>query len=160
MRLAPLFPQPGPAIQHPLLTSAREIFNTELGYVALLFGLFVIPNRQVIGDTLVNHSMYGATRVVVKIGIACKEKIEAARAVLVPVISQLNGVLKDPAPDVVARTMGDSSVNLEVRVWIDDPAIERPLGAQVVEVCKVALDAAGIEIPPLPAFAALPRERG
>lgn len=44
----------------------------------------VIPNKQVIGDTLVNHSMYGATRVVVEIGIAYKEKIaESARTLLV-----------------------------------------------------------------------------
>jgi small-conductance mechanosensitive channel len=107
----------------------------------------VIPNRKIIGDTLVNHSMYGATRVVVKIGIAYKEKVAAARAVLVPVISTVNGVLADPPPDVIARTLGDSSVNLEVRVWIDDPALERPVGARVVEVCKVALDEAGIEIP-------------
>ncbi len=107
----------------------------------------VIPNRQIIGDTLINHSMYGATRVVVTIGIAYKEKIEAARAALVPVISQVEGVLQDPPPDVVARALADSSVNLEVRVWIDDPAIERPVGARIVEVSKVALDAAGIEIP-------------
>lgn len=33
----------GHRIQHPILVSARELFNTELGYVALLFGLFVIP---------------------------------------------------------------------------------------------------------------------
>jgi small-conductance mechanosensitive channel len=38
-------------------------------------------------------------------------------------------------------------VNLEVRVWSEDPALERPVGARVVEVCKVALDEAGIEIP-------------
>lgn len=107
----------------------------------------VVPNRKIIGDTLVNHSMYGSTRVVVCVGIAYKEKIDAARAVLLPVISAVEGVLRDPAPDVVARSLGDSSVNLELRVWIDDPAIERPVGARVVEVSKAALDAAGIEIP-------------
>lgn len=107
----------------------------------------VIPNKQIIGDTLVNHSMYGETRVVVKIGIAYKERIAEARAVLLEAIKGVEGAMADPPPDVVARSLGDSSVNLEVRVWIADPAIERPVGARLVEACKVALDRAGIEIP-------------
>jgi len=107
----------------------------------------VIPNKQIIGDTLVNHSMYGETRVVVKIGIAYKERIAEARAVILEAIKGVTGAMTDPAPDVVARSLGDSSVNLEVRVWVDDPALERPVGARLVEACKVALDKAGIEIP-------------
>lgn len=107
----------------------------------------VIPNKQIIGDTLVNHSMYGETRVVVKIGIAYKERIAEARAVILEAIKDVTGAMTDPAPDVVARSLGDSSVNLEVRVWVDDPALERPVGARLVEACKVALDKAGIEIP-------------
>ncbi|MEO8453024.1 MAG: mechanosensitive ion channel family protein [Gemmatimonadota bacterium] len=107
----------------------------------------VIPNRQIIGDTLINHSMYGETRVVVPIGIAYKEKIAAARAALLPAVRGIDGVMELPAPDVVARSLGDSSVNLEVRVWISDAARERPIAAQVVEVGKLALDLAGIEIP-------------
>src|SRR5690606_24572474 len=41
----------------------------------------VIPNKQVIGELLVNHSMYGETRVTVPIGIAYKESIADARRV-------------------------------------------------------------------------------
>ncbi len=107
----------------------------------------VIPNKQVIGDTLVNHSMYGATRVVVEIGIAYKEKIAEARTVLLAVLPGVEGVIAHPAPDVVARSLGDSSVNLEIRVWIDDAEQEKPVEARVVEVAKVALDNAGISIP-------------
>lgn len=107
----------------------------------------VIPNKQVIGVTLVNRSMYGETRVVVPIGIAYKERIAEARAVILEAIGDVRGVMREPRPDVVARSLGDSSVNLEVRVWVDDPADERPVAALLVEACKVALDQAGIEIP-------------
>ncbi len=80
----------------------------------------VIPNKQVIGDLLVNHSMYGETRVIVPIGIAYKEKIAEARKVILAAVTGLEGVLDDPAPSVVASALGDSSVNLNVRVWIGD----------------------------------------
>lgn len=107
----------------------------------------VIPNKQVIGDLLVNHSMYGELRVNVAIGIAYKERIDEARAVLLPAIEQVPGVLAAPAPDVVALELGSSSMNLHARVWIADAAQERPVSYAVLEACKVALDQAGIEIP-------------
>jgi small conductance mechanosensitive channel len=107
----------------------------------------VIPNKQIIGDMLVNHSLYGEVRVNVPIGIAYKERIAEAREVLLPAASAVAGVLSDPAPDVVARGLGDSSVNLEVRVWTDDPSQERRLFFEVLEASKVALDQADIQIP-------------
>ena len=107
----------------------------------------VIPNRQIIGDLLINHSLYGEMRVNVPVGIAYKERVAEARAVLVPAISALPHVLERPAPDVIVESLGDSSVNLLARVWIADAAQERPTRFAVVEACKAALDRAGIEIP-------------
>ncbi len=107
----------------------------------------VIPNRQIMGDLLVNHSMYGRTRVNVPVGIAYKESIRAAREVLIPAALAVEGVLTDPRPTVVATELGDSSVNLQVRVWVDDAADERPIFHRVLEAIKVALDQAEIEIP-------------
>jgi small conductance mechanosensitive channel len=107
----------------------------------------VIPNKNLIGELLVNHSMYGELRVNVPIGIAYKEKIAEARRVLLPILARIDGVLSRPAPDVVALELGNSSVNLHARVWIADASIERPISFAVLEACKVALDDAGIEIP-------------
>ncbi len=107
----------------------------------------VIPNKQIIGDMLVNHSLYGEVRVNVPLGIAYKEKIGDARRVLLPVAAGITGVLSTPPPEVVATALGDSSVNLEVRIWIDNPALERRVFFQLLEASKVALDDAGIQIP-------------
>jgi small conductance mechanosensitive channel len=107
----------------------------------------VIPNKQVIGELLVNHSMYGETRVNVPIGIAYKESISEARAVMLEAVAGIEGVLREPAPSVVAAGLGDSSVDLTVRVWIAQAVDEVPVRFRVVEACKVALDKAGIEIP-------------
>jgi small conductance mechanosensitive channel len=107
----------------------------------------VIPNKQIIGDTLVNHSLYGEVRVNVPVGIAYKERIADARRVLLPVAQAIPGVLAVPPTEVVATALGESSVHLEVRVWTDDPALERRLFFQVLEASKAALDEAGIQIP-------------
>jgi small-conductance mechanosensitive channel len=91
--------------------------------------------------------MYGKTRINVPVGIAYKEQIAEAREVLLKAVRKVEGVLEDPTPTVVAIGLGDSSVNLEVRVWISDASQERPIFFRVMETVKVSLDAAEIEIP-------------
>lgn len=107
----------------------------------------VIPNKRVIDEVLVNHSKHGDTRIEVPVGIAYKEKIPEAREVILKRIGEIEDVLKDPAPDVVVSQMGASSVDMLVRVWIGDAKDEKPVFFNVMEQSKLALDAAGIEIP-------------
>jgi small-conductance mechanosensitive channel len=107
----------------------------------------VIPNKEIIDGVLVNHSMYGETRVDVPVGIAYKEDIDEARDALLAAVETIDGVLEDPAPRVVVKGLGASSIDLEVRVWICDAEVERPVYCRTVEACKKALDDAGIEIP-------------
>jgi len=107
----------------------------------------VIPNKKIIDEVLVNHSKHGETRIDVPVGIAYKEDIPEARRVLLEAVSSLEGVTDDPPPDVVAVELANSSVNLQVRVWIRDAGLEQPVYYRVMEASKLALDAAGIQIP-------------
>ncbi len=107
----------------------------------------VIPNKQVIGELLINHSMYGESRVNVSVGIAYKESIDDARRVLLAAIQRLEDILPMPAPTVVVDELGDSSVNLSIRVWVGEAVNETKVRFSVTEASKKALDAAGIEIP-------------
>ncbi len=107
----------------------------------------VIPNKQVIGELLINHSMFGETRINVPIGIAYKESIDAAREAILDAMRGVDGVLSEPEPSVVVAELGDSSVNLMVRIWVAEAINEIPVRLRVVEASKKALDAAGIEIP-------------
>lgn len=107
----------------------------------------VIPNAQIIEDVLVNHSQHGETRIQVPLGIAYGADIREARDVLLEAAGETEGVLSHPAPDVVLKELGDSSVNLSVRVWTERAADERAVLFRCLENCKIALDEAGIEIP-------------
>jgi small conductance mechanosensitive channel len=107
----------------------------------------VIPNKTIIDTVLVNHSKHGETRIDVPIGIAYKENIAAAREAVLAAARTVEGILLTPAPDLVVTELGASSVNMNVRVWIDEAAREQPVYHRVMEASKVALDAAGIESP-------------
>ena len=107
----------------------------------------VIPNKKIIDEVLVNHSKHGETRIDVPVGIAYKENIPEAREVLLRAVKSLEGVANHPAPEVIVASLGGSSVDLEVRVWINRASDEPPVFCRVVEASKLALDEAGIEIP-------------
>lgn len=107
----------------------------------------VIPNKMIIDEVLVNHTRRGHTRVDVSVGIAYKESIVQARQVLLAAVTGLPHVLTEPGPDVVAVNLGDSSVDLQVRVWIEEASSTAGVTAAVVEASKIALDDSGIEIP-------------
>jgi len=107
----------------------------------------VIPNKSIIDAVLENLSQHGELRVDVGVGIAYKEDIRAARRVLLEAVSKIDTVKSDPAPDVVVEELGDSSVNLNVRVWIDGAQDRQSTYFKTIEAAKLALDEAGIEIP-------------
>lgn len=107
----------------------------------------IIPNREVIEDVIINHSRTSQLRVDIPVGIGYGENIEAARQVLIEAGSTSD--YADPNRDVgvVVTGLGASSVDLELRVWLKDPAREKPATFELTEKAKVALDDAGIEIP-------------
>jgi small conductance mechanosensitive channel len=107
----------------------------------------VIPNKNIIDTVLENYSKHGETRVDVPIGIAYKEDIREARKVLLAAVAEIEHVRKEPAPDVIVHDLGDSSVNLRVRVWVDRGGLLQPTTFAVTELAKIRLDEAGIEIP-------------
>jgi small conductance mechanosensitive channel len=107
----------------------------------------VIPNKSIIDAVLENLSKHGEFRVDVPVGIAYKEDVRRAREVLLAAARGVEGVRQEPGAKVVVVELGDSSVNLEVRVWIDEGRRQAPVHCAVLEAAKLALDDAGIQIP-------------
>jgi small conductance mechanosensitive channel len=109
--------------------------------------MIVIPNTQILSNKFSNHSTHPINRVNIPIGIAYKSSIDDARRTLLALTRDDSRIVKDPAPEVIVKDLGESSVNLVLRFWISDESIERRIGYDYTEKAKKALDAANIEIP-------------
>ncbi len=107
----------------------------------------VIPNQKIINEVLVDHSTNGDTRIVIKVLIGYNESIDRARAVLFGAVSEIEGVLRKPEPDIVVNKLDDSGVELFVRVWIKNARREQEIFFKTGEVVKNALQEANIQIP-------------
>ncbi|MCF8024573.1 MAG: mechanosensitive ion channel [Desulfobacteraceae bacterium] len=107
----------------------------------------VVPNKQLAQERVVNYTLTPKIRVRVPVGIAYKEDIEAARNVMLETVKGDSRIMESPSPIVFVTSLGDSSVNLEMRFWIEDSVMKFVLMWEYIERVKVALDKAGIEIP-------------
>lgn len=107
----------------------------------------ILPNKEIINQEIINHTLNPMMRLAVPLGIAYHEDSRHARRVLLEAIRGHELLLEKPAPEVVVVALADSSVNLELRVWLRDPYTERRATVEMVELAKIALDEAGIEIP-------------
>ena len=107
----------------------------------------ILPNKDVINEKIINHTLNPQLRLPVPLSIAYKEDTREARKVLLAAVAGHPMVLDDPPPRLVVTSLGESSVDLELRVWLKDPFSERDALMEMLELSKIALDEAGIEIP-------------
>ncbi|MDX2444452.1 MAG: mechanosensitive ion channel, partial [Bacteroidales bacterium] len=78
-----------------------------------------IPNGGLSNSSLTNFSQEPTRRVDWTFGVAYGDDVEKARKVLLGLIKADNRILKDPEPFIGLGELGDSSVNLTVRVWVN-----------------------------------------
>jgi small conductance mechanosensitive channel len=123
---------------------AIEIFVTKV--LTLQNRLVIIPNGQIASSSLINYSAMETSRVDFSIGISYSSNIKTAKDVITKIFTEDERVLKDPAPMVVVGSLGDSSVNLTVRVWAK-ASDHWPVYFDFNERFKIQLEEAGVSIP-------------
>lgn len=110
--------------------------------------IFVIPNNVIMQRDIVNYTASGDNiRLRIPIGIAYDADQAKAKEIIREVAQQTPGVMSEPAPVVILRNFGESSIDLELRVWIDQARRRRAIGDEITERVKAEFDAAGVEIP-------------
>lgn len=106
----------------------------------------IIPNSAVIGGTIVNVNTLGIRRVDLVISISYNDNIEQARDIILGIIDADPRILKDPEARVALGELADSSVNFNVRPWVNADDYWA-VHADLLESIKLSLDQAGISIP-------------
>jgi small-conductance mechanosensitive channel len=78
----------------------------------------IVPNSDFISSTVINWSHTDRNvRFNIPVGVSYKSDPESVKNILMEVAENNEGVLKNPAPDVLLNDYGDSSINFTLRVW-------------------------------------------
>lgn len=83
---------------------------------------YIVPNEMLVSNIVQNQTYSDSkVRVATAVGVAYGSDLDRVREVLVEVARAHPRVLADPSPGVALLRFGDSSLDLELGFWIDDP---------------------------------------
>ena len=83
---------------------------------------YLIPNEQLVAQQVVNWSYSNnEVRLKLPVGIAYGADVRRAITLCQEAADETPRVLKEPKPVCLVKGFGDSAVNLELRLWINDP---------------------------------------
>lgn len=106
----------------------------------------MIPNGSIWGSSISNYNYHDTRRLQVVFGISYDDDIDKAMKVISDIIAADDRCLADPEPLVAVTELGDSSVNIMIRVWCASGDYWA-LNWSLLKAVKEDFDAKGVNIP-------------
>ena len=107
-----------------------------------------IPNSQLANARIKNYTKPDETiRVGVNFAVAYGSDVSEVKRVVLDAISQLDDILQEPGPQVLFLNMGDFSLDMCARVWVDNYNDQFARKLEMTELIYNTLNESGIEIP-------------
>ena len=79
----------------------------------------VVPNGQVMSSIITNYSANDTRRVDMVVGVSYDDDIDKVRSTIKDIIDADDRILKDPECLIAVAELADSSVNFNVRPWVN-----------------------------------------
>ncbi|MDH3642983.1 MAG: mechanosensitive ion channel [Gammaproteobacteria bacterium] len=121
-----------------------QIFNTVIKTADNK--VIIVPNGSISNGIITNFSAEATRRVDFVFGIDYGDDIGKAKSVLERLVTEDSRTLADPAHVIVVSELGDSSVNITVRVWVN-AADYWGLYFDLTEKVKLTFDQENISFP-------------
>ncbi len=108
----------------------------------------LIPNSTVFTSAVQVRTAFDCRRTDLAVGVDYNTPLPKAKQILQQLISDVNGVLQQPAPEIDLLGFGDSSIDFVVRYWtLPQQKDVRRIQTQAIVAIKKAFDEADINIP-------------
>lgn len=121
-----------------------DIFNTKLKTPQNQ--LVVVPNGELSNSSITNYSAFTDRRTWIDVQVPYSADLKKVKEVLLQVAKSNEFAYQDPAPQIVVTGLGESAVNLSVRVTTSN-ADFWAMNEQLIIDCKYALEEAGVSAP-------------
>ncbi len=110
--------------------------------------LITIPNSIMANSKIINESAPEPRfRLRLPVGVAYGSDLEKVERVLLEVVKKVPHVVSEPEPRIRYRRFGDSSIDLELLCWVDDPRFKGPVTHELIKVIHRRFEEEGITIP-------------
>jgi small conductance mechanosensitive channel len=110
-------------------------------------GVYIMaPNSQIWNTTITNFSRNSTRRIDIVVGVAYDDDLDVAQKALQSLMDGQALVLKNPASETMIKSLGDSSVNINMRCWVNTADHWDAFWA-LNKGAKAAVESAGCSIP-------------
>lgn len=106
----------------------------------------IVPNGKIFDDVITNYAGYPTRRVDFVFGVSYDDDLDKAMALIKSEVEEETRVKSDPEPVIAVDSLGDSSVNIICRVWVER-ADYFPVKWALTKAVKERFDAEGVSIP-------------
>lgn len=106
----------------------------------------IIPNGQIYSGAITNFSARDTRRIDMVFGIGYDDDMLKAKQIMEEILAGHELVLEEPAPAVAVTELADSSVNFNVRPWVNSEDYWG-VRSDLIEKIKLSFDENGISIP-------------
>lgn len=106
----------------------------------------VLPNSLITTAPIINFTANPKRRIDLQVGVGYDDDLKLARETLLAVATAHPKALKDPAPEVLVTALAESSVNLELRVWVKTAELVR-VRSELTEAVRNEVIGRGLNIP-------------
>lgn len=106
----------------------------------------IVPNGALSNGSITNFSTQATRRVEAIFGIGYDDDLKAAKEIIKRLMEADDRILTEPEPLVVISSLGDNSVNITSRGWVNSSDFF-PVLWDLTENVKLAFDESGITIP-------------
>ncbi|HWM29148.1 MAG TPA: mechanosensitive ion channel domain-containing protein [Woeseiaceae bacterium] len=106
----------------------------------------VVPNGQIMESIITNYSAYATRRVDLVVGVSYGDDIDKVRDTIRELVDADERIHKNPECEIVVGDLAESSVNFNVRPWVDNSDYWE-VKFDLTEKIKKRFDEVGISIP-------------
>ncbi|WP_425410255.1 mechanosensitive ion channel family protein [Hyphococcus sp.] len=120
------------------------LFTTEMATVDNK--KIIVPNGNIFDDVITNFAGYPTRRVDFTFGVSYGDDLNKAMDLIKSEVEKDERAKSDPEPVIAVDSLGDSSVNIICRVWVER-ADYFPVKWALTKAVKERFDAEGVSIP-------------
>jgi len=106
----------------------------------------IIPNSPLATSSLINYTAMPERRIDFSFGIGYGDDIDKAKDILLKLANETEKIMQETPPVAMVESLGDSSVNLKLRIWVKTENYWE-IWFYIHEEVKKRFDKNGISIP-------------
>lgn len=106
----------------------------------------IIPNGKILDDVITNYAGYDTRRVDLVFGVSYGDDLDKAMTLIKAEVAKDARIAADPEPIIAVDALGDSSIDIICRIWVQGSDYF-PVKWALIKAVKERFDAEGVTIP-------------